>query len=209
MHYILMADIMKSSSKGGKQLMSEFERLVKSCNRNFASQILSPLTITLGDEFQRVVKFLVPCVEIVLYLEEQLLKQNLDFRLRYAINYGAIDTPINTKYAHGMLGSGLTQARKRLNQMKSIQERHWTNPPKKGLGAKLNRAFLIYQTIYDEWTGDDIPMASAFLRYKNYKKVAQELGKDPSSVWRRERSLKIKAYQATKELIRLLAEEEK
>ena len=51
-HYILMGDIISSSLYAPKSLRNSFIHLISDCNDMFAHDIISPYTITLGDEFQ-------------------------------------------------------------------------------------------------------------------------------------------------------------
>ncbi len=201
MYYILMADIIKSSIRQGDTLMEDFKVLVADTNKAYKKHILSPLTITLGDEFQGVAKGAGEAMELILALEEKIIKDQLDFKLRYVLNYGEIDTPLNKKNAHEMLGKGLTVARKQLNAMKKSKERFWVNLKDKKQNSLLGKALLIYQSFVDDWTVKQQKIAAVFLTESDYKTVAKTLDKDISSTWRREKSLKIKEYFALKELI--------
>ena len=51
-YFILMGDIVGSSGQNSVDLIEGFSALVSSCNNTLKHQILSPYTITLGDEFQ-------------------------------------------------------------------------------------------------------------------------------------------------------------
>jgi hypothetical protein len=118
-----MADIISSGEKKQKQLMSEFKLLINEVNKNNENNILSPLTITLGDEFQGVIKDILTSTNIILEIEESIIKNKFNFKLRYILNEGDIDTPINRDIAYEMLGSGLTDARYKLNELKNHKER--------------------------------------------------------------------------------------
>jgi SatD family (SatD) len=93
--YILMADIVASRKREPETLMVEFGAAVRSANRELVDGILSPFTITLGDEFQGVVKTLLDATKTILWLEELRHKGMLNSELRYVVNYGDIATPIN------------------------------------------------------------------------------------------------------------------
>ena len=53
-HFILMADVVKSRDQEPVAMMQAFHSLVRDLNTSFGCRLLSPLTITLGDEFQGV-----------------------------------------------------------------------------------------------------------------------------------------------------------
>ena len=55
-HYIIMADIISSRTIDKKEdFMGQFKALTSLANKRFKDSIVSPLTITLGDEFQGIV----------------------------------------------------------------------------------------------------------------------------------------------------------
>ena len=115
---ILMADIISSGYFEQEHLMNDFKKAVNLINKRHKKHLISPLTITLGDEFQGIPESISSALEIIFDLEEMLIQQHFTFRLRYSLGQGVIDTPINTKVAYGMLGSGLTQAREALEALK-------------------------------------------------------------------------------------------
>ena len=203
-HYILMSDIINSSSKESGLLMKVFKKVVTDTNQKFSAQILSPLTITLGDEFQGVVKSLKAAIAIIFYFDEQLLSYSPAFSVRHVLNYGAIGTPINSKQAHGMLGEGLSKARELLGEIKETHFEISIAGLNSELVNQLKLAFELYRSIYNSWSEEDKKVAFLFLKYKDYRLVAKEYQRDPSTMWRREKSLKIREFNAAKELIQLL-----
>ncbi len=203
---ILMADIENSGDLAPKTVLAEFKKLVKTFNSKHANKIKSPLTITLGDEFQGITNSIQNGLEIIFLIEEFIIKAKLNFRLRYVLYYGAIDTKINTEIAHAMLGSGLTSARKTLNLMKKENVRFSiTIGTNEELNTILNKTFLLYQGLVDTWKEKDIATVSAFLNLDDYKKVAKQINTDISSAWRRKKSLRITEYATIKELLLFLA----
>jgi len=107
-HIILMADIMQSRKGDQNELMSKFKKLTDEVNADNRSSLLSPITITLGDEFQCIPINVSTATAIILQLEEKLIVARASFKLRYVLYEGPIDTPINKDIAYGMLGEGLT-----------------------------------------------------------------------------------------------------
>lgn len=87
-----MADIIGSQKKDSQKLMNDFKELVKDSNEKFQDFIASPLTITLGDEFQEVLKNIETATKIIIFFEEESIHKKLFFKLRYVIKEGEIDT---------------------------------------------------------------------------------------------------------------------
>ncbi len=202
---VLMADIVGSTKKKSKLLMADFKNSVAEINRSDKKHILSPLTITLGDEFQGVVKDAYGAFRIVFDLELSLMRLKRPFRLRYVIQEGRIDTKLNRMKAYEMLGPGLTAARKQLNAMKSSKTRFKIELSDQPLTAQLALVMNSYQGITDQWTPAQQKVVVAFLdHHLDYRKVAAKLKKDPTTMWRRKRSLLIEEVDSLKRLIFLL-----
>ncbi len=202
---IIMADVVGSSKQDAKRLMKDFQHVVDKINHDRKTWLLSPLTITLGDEFQGIAKDAHAAVEIILELEEAIMELPKPFKLRYVIHEGEIDTALNREVAHAMLGPGLTDARAKLLAMKSSKKRFEWSLKDVDLSERVGLMFTIYQGIADRWTPGQRKVVNAFRELDDYKKVAQKLGKDPSVIWRRKKTLMIDEYKSLKELIRKAA----
>lgn len=207
-HYIQMADIIGSSRHAGrgKSLMRSFRRLVQLVNSQYEDRILSPLTITLGDEFQGVPGDLATAVSTVVSLEEHRIKIGAEFKLRHVIHYGKIDTSINPERAHEMLGAGLTEARRRIEELKSDRSTRFAlalRPRDKQ--APLVDAMQLYFGIVDDWKPKDHAVVKAMLEGLDYKQAAIRLGRERTSTLRRYRSLQFDEYAAAKRLLRYLS----
>lgn len=198
---ILMADIINSGKKDSKLLMSQLKEIVRVVNGK--DKQLSPLTITLGDEFQGVTKSIESGIKTIIEIEEMIIENQFDLKLRYVLNYGRIDTEINTKTAYEMLGMGLTEARNSLNELKNKNYRFHIQL---GQGMKemtdlLNKTFIIYQSFTDSWRLNDYPIVAEFLKTDDYKIVAEKVSLDRSSAWRRRKSLNMHEYETIKNII--------
>lgn len=200
---ILMADIKSSGNKNGLVLISDFKHLVHAINKKHHALLLSPLTITLGDEFQGIATSVENAIKLIFEIEELIVKENYDFKLRYVMNLGKIDTKINRKIAYEMLGEGLTEARKELNDLKKHDSRFFIKL-NKSPEDQINKAFVVFQSYIDDWKTKDRKAVTEFLRLNDYKKVALAIKTDASSAWRRKKSLKIREYLYIKEIILFL-----
>ena len=79
MKIIVMADVIGSSKRNGKTLMNALKAGVTYVNKKDKQFILSPMTITLGDEFQGVVKNPHAALQIILDMEMYLISLKSSF----------------------------------------------------------------------------------------------------------------------------------
>lgn len=203
--YILMADVVASGAKNQKQLMKDFKKLIGKINESYQDYILSPLTITLGDEFQCVLKDLDASINIIIHLEEAIIHEKINFQLRYILNQGNIETPINKTIAYEMLGQGLTDARQKLTDVKQNKQRFLISIENKFQQEILTDAFIIAENIIDKWDLEkDYEVVSNFIKLKDYKLVAEAVNKTRSQLWKREKTLNIESYNSVKNIIQLI-----
>ncbi|MFN8310157.1 MAG: SatD family protein [Chitinophagales bacterium] len=202
MNYILMADIVKSRALSGMKLQKEFRFQVEQINLQFRKELASPLTITLGDEFQGVLNGLNEALQVITTLEQSVALSKFPFQLRYVLYYGKIDTAINHQIAYGMLGDGLAKAREQLQLLKKEKRtRFYFHLPDRKLEELLANSFLIFQSVIDEWKTKDREVIAAFLSTSNYREAAAKCGRDSSLMWRREQTLHIREFKAIKNII--------
>jgi len=117
--YVVIADIIKSRQisnrkKFQKLLSDELEKV----NQN-SRGLLSPYTITLGDEFQAVYKSQ-SSADLIKDIIRILLSV-YPLKIRFAVGYANIATDINTKQSIGMDGPAFYQAREGLNILKELE----------------------------------------------------------------------------------------
>ena len=205
-HYIIMADVVGSRKLDARKVMTRLSSATQKVNVEFMYDVLSPLTITLGDEYQGVVNDLASALKIVFKIEERFIREEAGFKLKHVVWFGEIDTGINPVSAHGMLGSGLAAAREKLAELKASDQRFFIHTGHKELDATLAPALSLYQFFVDEWSEKDYPVVASFLDLEDYKRVAEDLGRDVSLMWRRERSLHMKEYSNIKKLLILLSQ---
>lgn len=204
MYYaILMADILDSGEKDSNELMLEFKHTVDYINDNWKKSIISPLTITLGDEFQAVIDNVQNGIDIIIDIEEFILAKQLSFKLRYVLNFGKIETKINREVAYEMLGEGLTDARKELSNLKNSESRFLIKLKKEDsrIERMLNDTFRIFQYYIDSWKISEYQIASDFIMHNDYKTIADKFGVNRSTAWRRRKSLNIEEFETVKKII--------
>jgi hypothetical protein len=200
-YYILMADVINSRVLEGGKMMQDLKTLVSVFSKQNKNEFLSPMTITLGDEFQAIVKNLAGGIQLLVKLEEKIIEQALNLKLRYVLTLGEIDTPINKDYAHEMYGEGFIRAREKLNESKEKDRRFYFE-----LGNQQSKLFdnifFLYSSLVDNWKLDDYRLIHCFLQEKDYYVVSKKLDINRGTVWKKERSLNIQQYFAIKEVIK-------
>lgn len=205
-YIIIMADIIDSGKKNQKKLMVNFKRVINEVNSLNSDLLLSPMTITLGDEFQGVAKNIESAINLLFLIQEKIIKYKANFKLRYVIVEGSIATPLNRKIAHGMLGEGLTNARKLLETSKDEAKNYQIELKDKNKSQALVNALFLYQSIVDSWEmNKDEELIGTFIALDDYKLVAEKLDKTRSLMWKRRKSLRIDEYIAAKATINYIA----
>jgi len=206
-YFILMADIVDSRRSDQNKLMNSFKKVIIETNHENKKLMLSPLTITLGDEFQGIVNSAKAAAKLMFFIEEKIIHLNAGFKLRFVLVEGAIDTPINNTIAYEMLGDGLTQAREALTVHKNSNVRYYFNLRNAPKSEALVNSMFLYQSIVDDWkVSKDYDLITNFIKLRDYKLVAEQLGKTRSQIWKREKSLKIEEYFSIKSVINYIAE---
>ncbi len=198
---ILMGDVTGSSAKNAELLKVDLKTLVDETNTRFGDHILSPLTITLGDEFQGVIDSLPSAIGIIFNMEELKLKQSLDFNLHYVYKFGEIDTEINPDIAHEMLGAGLTEARKKLTSKKRDRKRFQFYLDEQLHSNQLTRIFEVLDSIIDSWKVEDYPLILDMIQNENNQEVGELHHKTRTQIWKRRKTLMIKEYSLLKSFI--------
>ncbi|MBU3661503.1 MAG: hypothetical protein FGM14_16690 [Flavobacteriales bacterium] len=207
-NYILMCDIIGSRNLDQVVTIEQFKKCTSHINKKYANSLLSPLTITLGDEFQGIVQNLNDSIQILIDLEEFIIENNFKFKLRYVVNYGKIETKINNKIAYEMLGEGLTNARIIMNELKNSSHRFNFIIDNLEKEIIINNSFIIFQNIIDNWNiNKDNQLISNFLKFKDYKIVAEKMNKERSLIWKREKSLNLASYNSSKIILQTISKQ--
>ncbi|WP_157971961.1 SatD family protein [Pleomorphovibrio marinus] len=164
---------------------------------------MSPLTITLGDEFQGVLKNEFSFYEVLTWIEKNKWRSNEEIRLRYVLEYGQIETDINTEIAHGMMGEGLKIAREKLSNLK--KEKALFSISQNVKQAELKQIMVhLYLSHVGDWNWRDKDLIWNFLEFTDYKTVAERLQKDTSLIWKRQYSLGLDNYQKLKRALEIV-----
>lgn len=198
---IIMADVIQSRKLGQAELGRQLVAFTARLNAMRRDSIRSPLTVTLGDEFQGVARDLQAGGQLLFAAEELRLRENCAFQLRYVIYEGVIETAINTENSHGMLGAGLTAARTILARKDRARPHIYFHLQDARLTYLLNRLGRLLWTLLKDWKRNDYQLIADMITPDDDAAVARRWGKDRSQIWKRRRSLRIPDYIDLKEVI--------
>lgn len=191
---IIMGDIVKSREhQKAKQLSQLFNEKIFEANQVFKKGIVSPLTITLGDEFQGLVKSFKQAFQVAHQLSLQLLSH--DIRCRFVVGQVDLVSPPNSKVAWNMMGEGLAEAREKLNEKEDPNFYKFSGFDRKflilldGMGRSMSE-------VEKKWTPTQIHYVSAVFDNIETPKaeLAEQLGISRNTLYKTIRSAEFQYY---------------
>jgi len=160
-YLVLIGDIVKSREiKNREKLQTIFQeylnldKINEKVNTHMAltetidlnKNVVSRFTVTIGDEFQGVLKSATNLFKFVLNFEDSIKNEiNENVKFRYGIGIGAITTKINEENAIGMDGPAFYNARESLNIAKNANHKY-------SFKSDSNRDTVINNMLY--WLND-------------------------------------------------------
>jgi len=177
----VIADIVDSRRIERRQ---EFQRQLQACLSDLnetSSALLSPYTITLGDEFQAVYKAGSRVVEDLLFISRSLFPVSL----RIALGVDDIATDINTKEAIGMDGPAFHVARDGLNNVKeekiTIVQLYGRYKQRQKL---LNSGLYYAYSVMSDWKEHTLSIFYGVFRNQPVKDIARIVGISERGVYK-------------------------
>lgn len=170
----LIADIVESREIADRsEFQLRLEGLLESLNGSIGAGLLSPYTITLGDEFQAVYRdFSTVLVDIV-----AILRGTYPQRIRFSLGQGALSTEINRERALGMDGPAFHAARAQLEALKRRGETAVAVNCGEGPVDGLVRAGLsVLSRELGRWNRTALGAAEGLLRGQSIKEIAAGAG---------------------------------
>ncbi|WP_454762217.1 SatD family protein [Caulobacter segnis] len=150
-YYVVMGDLVRSEqSTSTERLHRDFNLAVDAANIAYGSALSSPLTITLGDEFQGLVQDLTAALAIVRQVRWRLLNNGV--RCRFVIGLVNLATPLNPNRAWNMMGPGLATARETLEQKRDPNAYRFSLPDQPTLQILMDGVGRALTDIEEGWT---------------------------------------------------------
>jgi len=171
---VVIADIVDSRSIENRQIFQQhLKEILSEVNGRSAEELLSPLTLTLGDEFQAVYG----SYQTLFRDMVRILARISPHRLRIAIAYGALSTDINRNAALEMDGRVFNEARSLMDRLKANPRtavRFTTAEPfDSGL---LNSCLKLFSNELARWKTNSLLIFDHLLEGDSTERIAQDLG---------------------------------
>lgn len=181
---ILIGDIQESkklSEKERQKLQDTLDAILKDINSN-SSGLLSPLTITLGDEIQGIYK----TGDELLNHTWRIMAELYPAGMRFSIGVGRITTPINYKQAIGMDGPGFHVARDGIEELKKSGFLFKINVAEKEDAAirLINASFDLMSKQMSTWKKTRFEVLKLLSRGESVKNIAGVMGISESAVYK-------------------------
>lgn len=150
-HVVVMGDLVGSEdSESVPTTHADFNAAIALANKTLKPAILSPLTITLGDEFQGVVTSLRTGLQIIDAVRWSLIAKHID--CRFVLGLVTLETPLNRKMAWNMMGPGLSRARETLSEKNDPNLYRFSFPNRRMAEGLLDAIGLALTSIERGWT---------------------------------------------------------
>ena len=199
-HAVIMGDLVDSqSARSIDGLHRQFNDAIAYANRTYEKAITSPLTITLGDEFQGLCRDLHTGMEIIRDVRTMLINNGVE--CRFVLGLANIETPLNVEKSWNMMGQGLAAARKKLND-KHDPNAYRFQLPDDVIEPLLNTIGLSLTLIEREWTERQKEVLSIFRNSSGtVSEHATKLGVTPRTLYKIRTAARLDFYENQWEVV--------
>lgn len=189
-----MGDLVRSEAATSPvELHQAFNAAVSEANVRFADRLASPLTITLGDEFQGLTRTLAHGAAVMQWVRWSLLLQNV--RCRFVVGEIDLATPLNVEKAWNMMGPGLAKAREKLERKKDPNAYRFSLPSAGALEVLTEGVGSALTDIESEWTERQASVVIGTLKDgAGVNELARRFGITEGVVYKHRRAAKLDLY---------------
>lgn len=185
----VIGDIVKSKKIIDRnEVQNKLKTVLNKINKKYADEIASNFALTLGDEFQGLLK----CGRNIIRIISEIEIAMLPIQLRFGIGIGRIDTEINREIPLGTDGPAYHNARNMIDELKRKEKKYETSysnimicsqGDNEQIDVLLNSILSLCSTLKRKWTSRQIEIISCYIASdRNQYKAAEKLGITQSSV---------------------------
>lgn len=175
---VIIGDIVQSKEIiKRKSLQRKFHNILAKINKDFSSQIVSKFVVTIGDEFQGVLKDLSQSYEIIDAVQEMFYP----VKLRFGVGQGRITTQVK-KTAIGMDGPVFHNARNAVEKAKNQNKSIVFQVQPKQRDIALNSIALAISGLKQSWTERQFEAVKFYKKYGIQAKAAKAMRIDRTTL---------------------------
>lgn len=198
-YIVVIGDIEKSSQlsqDNRKEVQKTLESVFKKINRQ-STDIISPYTITLGDEFQAVYQSAREMFKHIWTVIASIHPVNV----RFSISAGKITTEINREHSLGMDGPAFHQARKHIVWMKEEKLLLSVTTEDGKFDKLVNNTFRILGANLRRWKKNRFIILQRLYEEKEVKQIAEEIGLSEVAIYKNINAGTLEAIQGLTDAI--------
>jgi hypothetical protein len=190
-YLVIIGDVVASRAIGDRAgFQGRMRRAMDDRNAAQAEgSLVSPYTLTLGDEFQVVRSWTEGCFRDLLSIAADLQPADL----RFALGIGDISTAINPAQAIGMDGSAFHRARDGVERLKQERAACRVEGLPQPLDGLVNNGLALAFGRLGGARGNRWPLAAALLEGLSVPQIAPRLGKSEQALYKTMRALDLQA----------------
>ena len=151
--------------------------------------LASPYTLTLGDEFQVLLRRASGCFLDLLRISADLYPE----RMRFALALGEIDTDLNSEQAIGMDGSAFHRARAGIDQLKADHGQCRVDGLAPQQARLVNKGLALAFGRLDGARGSRLALAAGLLAGEPVAEIARRVGKSEQTLYKTARTADLHA----------------
>lgn len=191
-HVAIMGDLVSSQDAGSvADLHAAFNRAIDAANLDAGTTMTSPLTITLGDEFQGLTQTFEDGLAILRDVQARLLIQGV--ACRFVLGVLRLETPVNSERAWNMMGPGLAASRARLTDKRDANAYRFHLPGQPALETLMEAVGASLSEIEQGWTARQREVALASRR-ESATGLAQRLNISLQTLYKIRRAARFEFY---------------
>lgn len=205
----IVGDIVESKTlEDRNSAQKKLKSILKKINTKYRDDIEARFTITLGDEFQGLLKSGQQVLDIITEIEIRMHP----IGIRFGIGVGEISTDINRYAALGADGEAYYRARKMIEEIRQLERQKKpiptdimvnTDPQNEEIDKLINTVLALCKSIKDRWTDRQREVVyDCLLNGDNQEQVANRLGRKQPAI---QKNLAAAGYYPYKEAISVVA----
>lgn len=212
---VIIGDIIDSKKITDRQkVQTKFKDVLHEINKKYTDDIASQFAITLGDEFQGLLKNRENIINIIFEIEMAMFP----IEMRFGVGIGEVTTAINFESSSEIDGPAYHRARAMVKELESSEGQHLrragniliaSQEKNARIDQLLNSILSVCTALKSKWTVKQREIIQSYLlNDENQSKTAVKLGIAQSSVSRALNSAEFATYQAAMETVNAFLTEE-